>query len=92
MSMGSPVFPALEETDRIHAQPGVLGQGLLREAGRVPMLPQEIAKGQMLTGVQYLLSLTCMVGDSRLHDTLPVRAHNSTLPTPRRSLIARFIR
>jgi hypothetical protein len=90
--MGTPVFPALEETDRIHAQPGVLGQVLLREAGRVPMLPQEITKGQMLTGVQYSLSLTCMLGDSRLHDTLPVRAHNSTPPTPRRSSIARFIR
>ena len=92
MSMGSPVFTTLEETYGIHAQPGVFGQVLLREAGRVPMLPQEIAKGQMITGVHYPLSLTCMLGDSRLHDTLPVRAHDSTPPTPPRSSIARFIR
>ena len=65
MSMGSSVFSALEEAYGIHAQPGVLGQVLLREAGRVPKLPQEIAKGQMLTGFQYPLSLTCMLGDSR---------------------------
>jgi hypothetical protein len=66
MSMGSPVFPALEETYGIHAQPGALGQVLLREAGRISVLPQEIAKGQMLTGVHYPLSLTCMLGDSPL--------------------------
>jgi hypothetical protein len=38
------VFPALEKTDRIHAQPSALGQVLLRKAGRVPVLPQEIAE------------------------------------------------
>jgi hypothetical protein len=42
--VGPPVLPALEETDRIHAQPGAFGQFLLRKAGRVPVLPQEIAE------------------------------------------------
>jgi len=72
--VGPPVFPALKETDRIHAQPGALGQVLLRKAGRVPVVPQEIAKGQMLAGVHYSLSLACMLRDARQHQTLPVRA------------------
>ena len=44
IAVGPPVLPALEETDRIHAQPGAFGQFLLRKAGRVPVLPQEIAE------------------------------------------------
>jgi hypothetical protein len=38
------MFPALKKTDGIDAQPRVLGQVLLRKAGRVPVLPQEITE------------------------------------------------
>ena len=65
ISVGPPVLPALKKTDRIHAEPGVFRQVLLRKASRVPVSPQEIAEGRMLAGVQYSLSLTCMLRDSR---------------------------
>jgi hypothetical protein len=68
------VFPALEKTDRIHAQPGALGQVLPRKPRRVLVPPQEIAEVQMLFGVHYSLSLACMLSDARQHRTLPVRA------------------
>jgi gamma-glutamylcysteine synthetase len=38
------------------------------------VLPQKIAKEQMLTGVHYSLSLPFMLRDTRKHEALPVRA------------------
>ena len=40
ISVGSPVLPALEETDRIYTQPGPLGQFLLRQTRRISVLAQ----------------------------------------------------
>lgn len=84
------MFPALEKTDRIYAQPGAVGQVLLRKAGRVPVSPQEIAEGWMLAGVHCSFSLACVLRDSRKCEILPVRGHDSTLPTLWRSSIVLF--
>jgi len=59
-----PAFTTLEETDRIHTQPGSLGQVLLGQTCRVPVLTQQIPKDQTFTGVHYSLSLTSMLRDA----------------------------
>ena len=51
ISVRAPVLPPFEETDGIYTQPGPLGQVLLRQTCRISVLTQQIAKGQMITGV-----------------------------------------
>src|ERR671917_82708 len=80
ISVGPPVLPALEEADRIHTQPGPLGQVLLRQTCRISVLTKQIAKGQMLTGIHYSLSLHSAQRRSLTRGPLPVRAHDSTPP------------
>jgi hypothetical protein len=46
----------------------------LRQTCGISVLPQQIAKGQMLAGVHYSFSLACMLRDPRKPEILLVRA------------------